>query len=289
MDRSQYRITLGIISALFLALFSQGCEEEFSTEPPFETVGDTIFLDVENWYYINAQPSQMGQTLVYPFTYKVFGDSYDGFLVKSSSRVYSFTKDEKLDDRTIFLDVAKSPGDTLFKYSEFRYHMIIDQKRDDRIGDDVYYVLRRSRIGVKRFRERSLWVLSPKYGILAVAKYDIGPTDGRVTLDMIGDPDYFGDPSLIKKIKYYDHDVTWMVDRDRNIIYEFDKHKAILKSRDFKAAEDLYSYQFNKTNTEELIDFSIQLDNNNSIKLVAGDSCFFFSETLDLLRSTSCK
>ena len=221
------------------------------------------------------------------FPYQVFETAFDGFLVNGTSKIYSFGIDETIEQKAVFLDKEKVPGDTLHKFSPFRYHLLIDVKRDEKTQDEVYYVLRRSKIGVRRFRERSLWVISPSKGILGVANYDIGYTDGQVTLDMIGDPDYFRDPQLIRKIKYYDNDITWLVDRDRHIIYEFDKNKAVLKSRDFKAGEDLYEYQFNKANTRELIDFRIKLE-NSSIKLIAGDSCFFFTESLELQKSASC-
>lgn len=272
------------IPALWL---SSGCGESFTETPPFPLVNDTVFLDVDAWYYIGKEPSQMEGVLAYPFSYQIFETVFDGFLLNAENRVYAVGIDEKLDERVLLLDTRMAAGDTLYKNSAFRYNLIIDVKRDEKTGEEVYYILRRSKIGVRRIRERSIWVISPSHGILAVADFSIGYTDGQVTLNMVGDPDYFRDPQLIRKIKYYDNDITWLVDQDRHIIYEFDKNKAVLKSRDFQAGEDLYEYKFNKINTRELIDFRIKLE-NNSVKLIAGDSCFYFSDLLELQRSASC-
>ncbi|MCB0852590.1 MAG: hypothetical protein KDD63_10220, partial [Bacteroidetes bacterium] len=281
------KIWISGISFICLLIWLQGCGEDYINEPPFEVKKDTVFLDVDDWYYFSQQPNKMGGLSVYPFSYQIFETAFDGFLVNAESKIYSIGIDETLDNKAVFLDVNKMPGDTLHKFSAFRYHLLIDVKRDEKTQGTIYYVLRRSKIGVKRLRERSIWVISPEMGILGVANYNIGYTDGQVTLDIIGDPDYFKEPELIRKIKYYDHDVTWLVDRDRHIIYEFNKHKALLSSRDFKAQEDLYEYKFDKANTLGLIDFRIKME-NNMIKLVAGDSCFFFTESLELQRSASC-
>lgn len=278
-----YFLIPGIICSWLL----WGCGEEYLEEPPFSNVNDTIFLDVDDWYYIGTEPSQIEGVLAYPFSYQIFETFFEGFLINTSERIYSLEMDENLRARAVFFDENISAGDTLYKYSSFRYHLVIDVKRDEKTGDEIFYILKRSKIGVKRIRERSLWVISRNHGILGVANYNIGYTDGQVTLNMIGDPDYFSDTQLINKIKYYDNDITWLVDQDRHIIYEFDKNKALLKSRDFRAGEDLYEFQFQGTNTRELIDFRITLE-NNSIKLIAGDSCFFFSESLELQRSASC-
>ncbi|MEZ4828215.1 MAG: hypothetical protein R3C61_18300 [Bacteroidia bacterium] len=276
-----------ILPGMSALLLTVGCGEDFVEEPPFTAVSDTVFLDVDAWYYVGREPSQIDGVLAYPFSYQIFETFFDGFLLNAENRVYTLGIDDKIDERALFLDTRTQPGDTLYKNSAFRYNLVIDVKRDEKTGEEVFYILRRSKIGVRRIRERAIWVISPTHGILAVADFSIGYTDGQVTLNMVGDPDYFRDPQLINKIKYYDNDITWLVDQDRHVIYEFDKYKAVLKSRDFQAGEDLYEYKFNKINTRELIDFRIKLE-NNSIKLIAGDSCFYFSDLLELLRSTSC-
>ena len=265
-----------------------GCEEDFSADPPFGGVTDTTYLDDDNWYYIGPEPqlAESGAPL-FPFSYRIFSASFEGFLATTSNRIYQLEENADLERRVILLDQEKNTGDTLFKYSDFHYFLVIDKRPAPQLDEPVWYILRRSRIGMKTQRERSLWVISPSHGILAVANYDIDPLDGQVTLDMVGEPEYFTDPELIRRIKYYDNNHTWRIDRDKGIIYEFDKLRAVLKSRNFREGEDLFSYQFGRTNTRELIDFRIDLE-KDLIKLVAGDSCFYFTEELELLRSGSC-
>ncbi len=270
-----------------LLLLCGGCQENFQASPPFPAVaGDTVQLDVDSWYYVDQLPGTAGDVPLYPFTYQIFEDYFDGFLLHTPERIYILEQQSDFSQRKVLLDLRAEPGDTIFKYSNFQYRLLIN--RIEEAGDPVFYVLRRSKIGVKRLRERALWVMSPTRGILAVANYDIHYADGEVTLDMMGDPDYFSDPDLIDKIKFYDNDVAYMVDRDRHIIYLFDKFKGVLKSKDFNADEDLYEYRFDQANTRNLIDFRISLE-NGTVQLIAGDSCYFFSQTLELLRSSSCR
>ncbi|MEO1448063.1 MAG: hypothetical protein AAFV07_00960 [Bacteroidota bacterium] len=269
-----------------LFLFS-ACEEAFLETTPFTAVSDTVYMDTDNWFFVDPQPAQQEGVAIFSFSYQIFGRRYDGFLASSDQRIYVFNADETLDQRKVMLDNALLPGDTVHKSSNFRYHLLLDKRRDPKDGGEVHYILRRSRIGMKSTRERSLWVISPSRGILAVANYDIGSTDGQVTLDMVGDPQYFRDPDLIPQIKLYDYDATWLVDGERNVIYEFNKTQGLLKSRNYQKAEDLYSYRFRGSNTQDWVDFRIQQE-SSLIKLIADDSCYYFTEELELQRSTVC-
>lgn len=275
---------LCVWGALFLL---PACEEAFRDTLPFSAVSDTVYMDTDNWFFVDPQPAQQEGVSIYPFAYQIFGRSYNGFLASSDQRVYVFEMDETLESRKIMLDKGLLPGDTVYKSSNFRYHLLLDKRRDPQDGSEIHYILRRSRIGMKSTRERSLWVISPTKGILAVANYDIGSTDGQVTLDMVGDPQYFRDPELIPQIKLYDYDATWLVDGERDIIYEFNKTEGLLKSRNYQRAEDLFSYRFRGSNTRDWVDFRIQQE-NNLIKLIADDSCYYFTEELELQRSTIC-
>ncbi|RMG70812.1 MAG: hypothetical protein D6722_08070 [Bacteroidetes bacterium] len=277
-----------VIIALCGLLAVVGCEEDFVADPPFGGLTDTTYLDEDNWYYIGAQPqvSERGVSL-FPFSYRMFSSSFEGFLATTPTRVYQIEENADLTRRVLLLDSEKAPGDTLFKYSDFHYFLVIDKRPSPQVNGPVWYILRRSRIGMKTQRERSLWVMSPDHGILAVANFDIDMLSGQVTLDMVGEPEYFTDPDLIRRIKYYDNNHTWRIDRDKGVIYEFDKLRSVIKSRNFREGEDLYSYRFAHTNTRDLTDFRIELG-QDMVKLVAGDSCFYFTEELELLRSGNC-
>ncbi|GAB4418168.1 MAG: hypothetical protein OHK0039_29350 [Bacteroidia bacterium] len=274
--------------AALSVLLGGGCKEAYRPEPPFEMAGDTVFFDTENWYVVGDQPYTSGDVPIFPFAYRIFNASFEGFLASTGSRIYQFERENQLDQRVLLLDLNKQPGDTLFKYSDFHYYLVLDRRPAPEIGDEVWYILRRLRIGTKPQRERAVWAISPKKGILAVANYDIDSFDGQVTLDMVGQPEYFTDPELVRLIKYYDNNLTWCIDRERSVIYEFDKIRSQLKSRNYKQGENLYEYQFNQTNTRELIDFRIELE-RDAVKLVAGDSCFYFTQQLELMRSGACK
>ncbi|MEM7367374.1 MAG: hypothetical protein AAF587_02165 [Bacteroidota bacterium] len=274
---------------LFLAIgmLCMGCGEEFLETPPFPEVQDTVRLDLDNWYHVTQQPREIDGFLAFPFSYLIFDKPFEGYLVNSATRIYMLDPGGDMEERITLLDTDLVPGDTLHKFTEFNYHLVIDRKADPNGDGEIFYILRRSRIRMKTHRERSIWAISPQRGILSIANYDIDPLLGQVTLDMLGESSYFRDPKLIDIIKYYDHNRVYMVDRERNVIYEFDKILGTLKSRNYEQREDLFEYRFNRTNTKELIDFRIRIDKHN-IKLIAEDSCFYFSEELDLLRSGLC-
>lgn len=287
MSRFRLLSRSAILSLFGITLLLSACEEALLETAPFTAVSDTVYMDIDNWFYVDPQPAQQEGVAIFPFSYQIFGRRYDGFLASSDERIYVFEVDETLEERKVMLDKTLLPGDTVYKSSNFRYHLLLDKRRDPKDGSEIHYILRRSRIGMKSTRERSLWVISPSRGILAVANYDIGSTDGQVTLDMVGDPQYFRDPELIPQIKLFDYDATWLVDGERNLIYEFNKTEGLLKSRNYQKAEDLYSYQFRGSNTRDWVDFRIQQE-NNLIKLIADDSCYYFTEELELQRSTTC-
>ncbi|TAE47597.1 MAG: hypothetical protein EAZ89_17505 [Bacteroidetes bacterium] len=281
-----YPTLLQVLAIVWLCLLCS-CGETYVETPPFDRLNDTIRISADNWYYLSGQADRVDGVAVFPFAYRIFGASMEGFLVNSPPRVYVYKDEESFDKRTVLLDTGLSPGDTVEKVSRFQYQILLDRKTDPVAGGEVFYILRRSLIGLKSFRERTIWVVSAQKGILAAASYDIGATDGIITLDISGDPDYFNSDDLKYKIKYYDYDQTSYVDRDRNLIYVFDKFKGSLKVRDFKATQDLYEYTFDKVNTRELVDFKLEM-RENQIELRAGDSCFYFTPELDLTRSGPC-
>ncbi len=290
--RNKFQLPLRylLLCVLGCAFTFWGCEEEYLQEPPFSQVQDTIFYDVGNWFYFNPTPIVENEIAYYPFAYNIFETEFEGFLLKTSERIYMVDREKNLQGKQVLIDRASIPGDTLIHYSKFQYSLLIQKEKVESSDEELYYILRRSRTGVKRLRERSLWLVSEKRGIVAAGKYDIGFSDGQVELDLIGDSRYFNNPTLIRRIKYFDHDATWLVDPDRRIIYEFDKHTGILKSRDFNKREDLYEYRFNQVNTRNLIDFQIRQNNQSqTIVLQAGDSCYYFTETLTLQRAGLCQ
>jgi hypothetical protein len=272
---------------LLVWLLPTGCQEEFQDSPPFTGVQDSVFLDIDNWYYLGQDPVEMDGALLFPFSYQIFDSKFDGYLFSSSTRIYVLERGKSLRDRSVFLDQSAVPGDTLAKLSSLQYQVLIDKQRSTDGSSEMFYIMRRSRIGMKTQRERSLWVVSPTEGIVSVAKYDIDPMIGQVTMDMLGDYTYFREPELVRRIKYYDNHLTWMIDREREIIYEFHKLRSTLKSRNFGQGEDLYEYRFKQTKTQDWVDFSLFLD-RDQIRLKAGDSCFFFSQELELIRSGLC-
>ena len=271
----------------FLILAGAGCEENYLHEPPFGEIRDTTYLDTESWFYFDDKPVVSSNINFYPFSWQILESVGEGFLLKSAKRIFFVESPQALDDKVVFLDTDIEVGDTIYKYSGSQYHILINKQPDPYLNEQVYFVLRRSKKGVRRQEERSVWVVSTQKGILAVTNYDIDLRNGQVTLDMVGDDSYFREPSFITLLKLYDFDTAYQVDRDRNIIYEFNKQTGILKSKDFLARKDLYSYEFNQRSMSRLTEFSIELE-NNSVRLVAGDSCFVFSESLELLRSASC-
>jgi hypothetical protein len=276
---------VGLLCCLFLLL---ACQEDYQGSAPFPQIQDTTFLEVDNWYFLGQDPIELGSALAFPFSYQIFEEEFDGYLLSTPTRIYQLSAGQDLSQRRLLLDTESQPGDTLNKRSPLQYHLLIDKQRSNSGNSEVFFILRRSRIGIKTQRERSLWVISPQEGILAVAKYDIDPLVGQVTMDMLGDYAYFRGEELIDLIKYYDNHVTWLIDREREIIYEFHKLRSTLKSRNFKQGEDLFEYRFNQTSTQDWVDFRLKLE-GDQIRLTAGDSCFFFSEQLELIRSSTCQ
>ncbi|MFK7926415.1 MAG: hypothetical protein AB8H47_30990 [Bacteroidia bacterium] len=276
-----------ILYALLLFFGLVACEEKYSQEPPFAQVQDTIFLDVENWFYFNPQPIIENKIAFFPFAYRIFDARFEGFLVNQEQAIFMVDREKDLKQKQMFLDIMSQPGDTISHYERFKYSLLIE--REPHQDEELFYILRRSRLGIERFRERAIWLVSPSKGIVGAANFDIGTSDGQVEMDIIGRSEPFRNPELIKTLKYYDYDATWLVDRDRRVIYEFDKFKGLLTSRDYQKREDLYQYSFSPSATKHLVNFQLKQDNqSNTILLEAGDSCFYFTESLKLQRSGLC-
>ncbi|MEL7531810.1 MAG: hypothetical protein AAFN10_10905 [Bacteroidota bacterium] len=272
----------------FICLFGLvACEEKYSQEPPFAQVQDTIFLDLENWFYFNPNPIVEKEIAFFPFAYRIFDARFEGFLVNQEQAIYTVDREKNLGAKQMFLDILSQPGDTISHFERFQYSLLIEREPDQ--DEELFYILRRSRLGIERFRERAIWLVSPNRGIVGAANFDIGTSDGQVEMDIIGRSEPFRNPELIKTLKYYDYDATWLVDPDRRVIYEFDKFKGLLTSRDYQKREDLYQYSFNPKTTKHLVNFQLKQDNQSrTILLEAGDSCFYFTESLKLQRSGLC-
>ncbi|MEM6347372.1 MAG: hypothetical protein AAF927_26010 [Bacteroidota bacterium] len=288
MRKSSLSYIASPILYTLLCLFGLvACEEEYSQEPPFPQVQDTIFLDLENWFYFNPNPIVEKEIAYFPFAYRIFDARFEGFLVNQEQAIYTVDREKNLGAKQLFLDNLSQPGDTISHFERFQYSLLIEREPDQ--GEDLFYILRRSRLGIERFRERAIWLVSPSKGIVGAANFDIGTSDGQVEMDIIGRSEPFRNPELIKTLKYYDYDATWLVDPDRRVIYEFDKFKGLLTSRDYQKREDLYQYAFNPVSTKHLVNFQLKQDNQSrTILLEAGDSCFYFTESLNLQRSGLC-
>lgn len=263
---------------LLLALLP-ACGGRYLEQPPFQA-GDTVHFDKRNWYYLAPEPDAEGR---FAFSYRIFEFGDQGLLAHTEDRIYLIRKDE----RTVLMDYALQPGDTVYKFSEFQYYLLLDRRQDPAAGGEVYYLLRRSNIGVKRFRERTIWVLAPGRGILAAAKYDIAPSDGRVSLEVVGEPGWFDGPDILRQIQLLDSDPAWLVDSDQGVLYKFDKTRNLLTSRDFRGGKDLHAYQFHSFRPEALASLRITLA-LDTLRLQAGDSCFYLSRQLELLRTARC-
>ncbi|MEL6653280.1 MAG: hypothetical protein AAFQ87_20990, partial [Bacteroidota bacterium] len=231
---SRFHLLLALIGIFALA----ACEEQYSQEPPFTQVQDTIFLDLENWFYFDPQPIVEKEVAFFPFAYRIFDARFEGFMVHQEDRLFTVDREKDLRQKQTFLDLLSQAGDTISHFERFKYSLLID--REPYQGEEIYYILRRSRLGIERFRERAIWLVSPTKGIVGAANFDIGTSDGQVEMDIIGKSEPFRSPELIKTLKYYDYDATWLVDPDRRVIYEFDKFKGLLTSRDYQKREDLY-------------------------------------------------
>ena len=206
---------------------------------------------------------------------------------KAKKLDYSIELGENFDQRVPFLDFALVPGDTLHKFTPRRYHIIID-KRLGPEGEDVFFVLRRTRRGISDLEERQIWVISAISGIMAVAKYQIDPFNGSVTLEMIGDSEWFRDSNLTRRIKLYDYTRTIYMDRDRSLLYEFNKIGGFIRVRDVKAREEIFRYDFSNKGLRNLVNFSLRPE-VSGVTLQAEDSCYRFSESLQLVSSGICR
>ena len=286
MNRSLQEILL--LAIVILAGFIHtSCNETFVNQAPFELVQDTVFLDANNWYHFSPTPSIKDNAPMFPFSYNIFEGGGSGFLLKGSTKIYYLEFGKTLQSAHVFLDPQAEVGDTLVKFSDRHYHLLLDKKYDDAIEDDIFYVLRRSKKGVGTLEERAVWVMSQKQGLLAVSNYEIDYRTGVVTLDIVGEPNYFRESSFIPRIKFYDFDRAYHVDRERNIIYTFEKHKGRLKSKNFEKGVELYEYTFKSGQMSKLVNFRIETS-QNTIRLVAEDSCFLFNEMLELQYSRPC-
>jgi hypothetical protein len=278
-----------LLSLLLLALLGGGCGEDFERKPPFSAVQDTVHLDANNWFYFNPNPSSADDVPVYPFSYRIFDNQFTGFLVSAGPRIYVLDQAANLDERYLLLDTRLTPGDTVHKFTAFRYLLLLDRRQDDLTGGEVFFLLRRTLIGMRSRRENAIWVLSPEAGIVAAADYRIDPSTGLLTFDQIvGEPSYFDAQGLVYKLKAIDHHTAMVVDRERNLIYKFDKQTGKLISRNFNERRDLYEIQLDPKRTRQLVDFHLQLE-DNMVKLVAGDSCLSFTQQLKLTHQGPCQ
>jgi hypothetical protein len=278
-----------IFCLLISALGLVSCGEEFAEVPPFSAVQDTSYLDASNWFYFSPEPSLAEGAPVYPFSYRIFDNQFEGFLLSSGTRTYVVDRAATLSNRYPLLDTRLSPGDTIHKFSSFRYLLLLDRRQDDLTGQEVFYLLRRTLIGMRSRRESAIWVLSPKTGIVAAADYRIDASTGMITFDqIIGEPSYFETQGLVYKIKAVDHHTAMIVDRERNLIYKFDKLTGKLISRNFSEGRDLYEATLDPTRTRRMVDFYLQIEDRR-VKLVAGDSCFSFTQQLKLSHQGPCQ
>jgi len=265
------------------------CGEEFIADAPFQQAQDSLYLDTENWFYFDQEPEYKDGAPIYPFSYRIFDKRFEGFLLNSPPRIYALEEGEDLDDRYVWLDTNLSSGDTIQKFSAFRYQILLDRRQDDRTQGEIFYILRRTKVGMRSKRENTIWVVSLSKGILAAANYQLDTSTGDVSFDqLVGEPEYFNGAPLIRKLKYVDYHISRVVDYERKLIYKFDKLKGLLTNRDFSERKDLYEFQLPPKTTREWIDFKLELE-ENMVKLTAGDSCFYFSQQLDLQRSGSCR
>ncbi len=284
--KRQFLTTCSITLGCILVLFS-GCNEKFIPNPPFSDIHDTINLGLGNWYYIGQDVQEVDGIPAYPFSYQIFNGYFEGYIAQTEEKIYLIANNEDLKDKVLLLDKTMAPGDTMFRFMGFRYHLLLDHVRDQKAEGDIYYLLRRDRLGEKRLQERAVWVVSPTRGILAAADCDVSTSDGKLTLTITGDPDYFSGSGLQEKIRFYFYEQAWYYDRDNELMYEFDKNKATLRSRDVKARQDLNEYQFKKANTRSLTRFELSIY-DEEVRLQAGDSCYYFTRELELRRSGLC-
>lgn len=272
--------------SLLLAVLLTGCAEEFLATPPFPEAEAKAQLDMNDFVVISREAEMLEGQPVFPFSYQIFDEHFEGYLANTGERLYAIGYDEPFDDRIPFFDFSLQSGDTLHKFTPRKYHILIDRKKGEP-GEDIFFLLRRTRRGISELEERQVWVISSLKGVIAVTRYEIDPFQGNVTLDMIGDSEWFRDKSLTSLLKYHDYTRTVYMDIDRSLLYEFNKVTGLLKCRDVKAREEIHRYQFQKRSMKNLVNFHID-PQDRGVVLVAEDSCFFFNETLNLTRSGLC-
>lgn len=278
-----------MIVLLLSTLVLLGCGEDFEERPPFSVVQDTVHLDASNWFYFSPEPSTADGAPIFPFAYRVFDNQFEGFLLSAGPRIYVVDQSADLSDRYLLLDTRLSAGDTLHKFSNFRYLLLLDRRQDDLTEGEVFFLLRRTVIGMRSGRETAIWVLSPKEGLVAAAEYEIDPSTGTVTfVQIVGEPSYFEAQSLVYKLKAVDHHTAMVVDRERNLIYKFNKLSGKLLSRNFAESRDLYETTLDPRHTRHLVNFRLQLEDRR-VKLVAGDSCYVFTQQLKLNYQGLCR
>lgn len=272
--------------SFLLGMLLAGCAEEFQATPPFQDAEAKVQLDMNDFVLIAREAEMLDDQPVFPFSYQIFDEHFDGYLANAGERLYSIGYGEAFDERVPFFDFSLQPGDTLHKYTPRKYHILIDRRKGE-AGEDIFFLLRRTRRGISELEERQVWVISSLRGVIAVTRYEIDPFQGNVTLDMIGDSEWFRDKSLTSLLKYHDYTRTVYMDIDRSLLYEFNKVTGLLKCRDIKAREEIYRYQFQNRNLKNLVNFQINpLD--RGVVLEAEDSCYFFNETLNLTQSGPC-
>ncbi len=280
-------IVLFLILSLWGFLMT-GCEEDFLSSPPFSMEQDTLYLEGNNFVSLSPEALISEGKPVFPFSYRLFNAQFEGFLLNAGDRVYAYGINENPEQRFLLFDQNLVPGDTIEKFSDFLYHLLLDRRQDDATAGEVYYLLRRRLIGMRSRRESMIWVISPQKGIIAAADYQIDPSTGEVSFaEIAGPPEYFDGQTLIQQLKFFDHTTTMVVDRERNLIYKFDKLNGLITSRDYSERVDLDQYQFRNTSTRSWYDFRLQIE-GSTVKLINGDSCFYFTQQLELQRSGLC-
>lgn len=270
-----------------LGLSFAGCEERFLETPPFPSVADTVKLGDNTWFFLGLDGVDRQGAQGFPFSYRIFNQNFDGYLLHNDRRLYLLDADDPLERRLLLLDYEATPGDTLFKFASLKYFLLLDRKRDENTQGEVFYVLRRSKISVKSFRERSVWAISPLKGIVAAAEYDIDDETGSIRFDYTGDPTYFEDPGIERKIKLYDYNKAHLALHDRDIRYEFDKQAGVIRSRNYRERRNLNQHKFSPKYTRQLIDFELKRD-GSQILLATGDSCYYFTPELVLKDARRC-
>lgn len=278
--------SLYTLSLLFGVLLA-GCAEEFLATPPFPKAEAKVQLDMNDFISIARETEMLEEQPVFPFAYQIFDEHFDGYLANAGERLYYFGSEESFEDRIPFFDFSLQAGDTLHKFTPRKYHILIDRKKGEP-GEDIFFLLRRTRRGISELEERQVWVISSLKGVIAVTRYEIDPFRGNVTLDMIGDSEWFRDKSLTSLLKYHDYTRTVYMDIDRSLLYEFNKVTGLLKCRDVKAREEIHRYQFQNRSMKNLVNFHID-PQDRGVVLVVEDSCFFFNETLNLTQSGPCQ